>query len=81
MTAFKQQNGARTPSALQNVWEQRTQLVKQELAAASAANDAKTMRLKALRLERERQQAEAEPPADRPSGKPHPQRVKRIVVT
>jgi len=40
-------------------WESRTQLVKNELAAASAANDAKTARLRALRLEKERQDAEA----------------------
>jgi hypothetical protein len=40
-------------------WETRTQLVKSEMAAASAANDAKTVRLRALRLEKERQEAEA----------------------
>lgn len=39
------------------VWESRTQLVKNELAAASAANDAKTIRLRTLRLEKERQPA------------------------
>lgn len=42
-----------------NTWESRTQLVKAELAAASAANDAKTARLRALRLEKERLEAEA----------------------
>jgi len=41
------------------VWENRTQLVKVRFAAASAANDAKTVRLKALRLERERQESAA----------------------
>jgi hypothetical protein len=40
-------------------WESRTQLVKSEQAAASAANDAKTARLRALRLEKERQDAAA----------------------
>jgi hypothetical protein len=35
--------------------EGRTQQFKNELAAASAANDAKTARLRALRLEKERQ--------------------------
>ena len=40
-------------------------LVKQEMRAASDANDAKTARLKALRLEKEKQEAEeaaANPP-------------------
>lgn len=41
------------------VWETRTQLVKQEMQAASDANDAKTARLKALRLDKEKQDAEA----------------------
>jgi hypothetical protein len=40
-------------------WETRTALVKQEMAAESAANDAKTARLKALRLEKEASDAEA----------------------
>lgn len=53
----KQRSAARTPDALASAWERRTWLVKQELAAASAANDAKTARLKALRLEREQQAA------------------------
>jgi hypothetical protein len=39
--------------------ESRDRLVKDEIAAASAANDAKTARLRALRLEKERQDAEA----------------------
>jgi hypothetical protein len=52
----KQRTAARTPDALASAWERRTQLVKQELAAASAASDAKTARLKALRLEKERQE-------------------------
>jgi len=54
----KQRSAARTPDALANAWERRTLLVKEGLAAASAANDAKTARLKALRLERERQEAD-----------------------
>ena len=74
-----------SPSAVSaaQIWEKRTQLVKQEMAAESAANDAKTVRLKALRLEKERQDAEdaaqqgaettAAPAAKRA-------RVKRIVV-
>ena len=39
-------------------WETRTALVKQEMAAESAANDAKTKRLKALRLAKEAEDAE-----------------------
>ncbi len=58
MTSPKQQSAARTPSALANAWEQRTLLVKEELAAARAASDAKTARLRALRLEKERLEAE-----------------------
>lgn len=49
----------RTANGVFEVWEARTKLVKQELAAASAANDAKTIRLRALRLEKERLDAEA----------------------
>ena len=44
---------------LSQVWQTRTDMVKQEAAAASAAVDAKTARLKALRLEKEAQDAEA----------------------
>ncbi|HJT44453.1 MAG TPA: hypothetical protein VJ750_13255 [Rhizomicrobium sp.] len=40
-------------------WEKRTELVKRQTNAESAANDAKTIRLRALRLEKEAQDAEA----------------------
>jgi hypothetical protein len=40
-------------------WEKRTALVKQQANAESAYNDAKTTRLKALRLEKEAADAEA----------------------
>jgi hypothetical protein len=49
----------RTAKGVFAAWEQRTALVKQEMAAESAYNDAKTARLKALRLEKEAQDAEA----------------------
>jgi hypothetical protein len=39
-------------------WEKRTALVKLQVSTESAANDAKTIRLKALRLEKEAQDAE-----------------------
>ena len=39
-------------------WENRTQLVKNELAAERAAVDAKTARLRALRLAKEAEDAE-----------------------
>src|SRR6185369_4311703 len=39
---------ARTARSVAQVWEDRTALVKQEVAAESAANDAKTARLRAL---------------------------------
>jgi hypothetical protein len=41
------------------VWENRTTLVKQELAAERAASDAKTARLRALRLAKEAADQEA----------------------
>jgi hypothetical protein len=41
-------------------WEQRTALVKQQAATESAANDAKTIRLRALRLAKEEEDKKAE---------------------
>jgi hypothetical protein len=57
-TSKKRDAALRTADGMFQVWQARTQMVKKELAAASAANDAKTARLKALRLEKERQDAE-----------------------
>jgi len=57
----------RTARGLEQVWENRKTLVKKEMEAESAANDAKTARLRALRLEREALEAEAArnaPPAE-----------------
>jgi hypothetical protein len=68
--ALKNANGAF------QVWETRTQLVKSELAAASAANDAKTARLKALRLEKEKQDAETAKSAAAPAPKKRARRIK-----
>jgi len=48
----------RSMDTASQVWQNRTDMVKQEQAAASAAADAKTARLKALRLEKEAQEAE-----------------------
>jgi hypothetical protein len=62
-----------------HTWESRTQLVKDELAAASAASDAKTARLRALRLARdEAEKAAMAAPAE--SAAPRP-RARRINVT
>ena len=64
-----------------HTWESRTQMVKDQLAAASAANDAKTARLRALRLEKERQDAEAAALAPVPSAPPQRKKtIKRIVA-
>ncbi len=49
----------RTVDGASQIWQNRTNMVKQEMAAASAAADAKTARLKAQRLEKEAQDAEA----------------------
>jgi hypothetical protein len=51
-------NAPTSPDGAAQVWQTRTDLVKQETAAASAAMDAKTARLRALRLEKEAQEAE-----------------------
>lgn len=59
-------------------WESRTQLVKKELAAASAANDAKTIRLRALRLEKERQDAEAAALTAAASSKTKKKRIRQV---
>jgi len=49
----------RTAKAIFDAWEKRTELVKLQINAESAANDAKTARLRALRLEKEARDAEA----------------------
>jgi hypothetical protein len=49
----------RTADGVMQALDKRTELVKREVAAANAATDAKTARLKALRLEKEAQDAEA----------------------
>jgi hypothetical protein len=48
-----------SPAGAREIWQTRTDLVKQEQAAASAAIDLKTARLRALRLEKEAQDEEA----------------------
>ena len=54
-----QKGAQRTAKGIFDAWEKRTELVKLQTNAESAANDAKTARLKALRLEKEAQDAEA----------------------
>ena len=80
LTTPNQRNASRSPNALSEIWQQRTSLVKQELAAASAASDAKTAKLKALRLERDRQEAEAAAKNPEPAASPRVPRAKRILV-
>ena len=50
--------GSGTAQGVLEIWEKRTELVRLQTNAESAANDAKTARLKALRLEKEAQEAE-----------------------
>ena len=71
-------NPARTSAALSQIWIQRTALVKQELAAASAANDAKTARLRALRLEKEAAEAAAGASAKADDAAPAPAKKKAV---
>jgi len=78
----KRDASQRTADGVFKAWETRTQMVKSELAAASAATDAKTARLRALRLEKERQDAEAAslaPPAAAAPAKKRP-KPKRIIA-
>ncbi|MBA2589437.1 MAG: hypothetical protein H0U98_12525 [Alphaproteobacteria bacterium] len=61
-------------------WEKRTALVKQQATAESAYNDAKTVRLKALRLEKEAADAEAARVAAQTAPPATPKkRAKRVV--
>lgn len=56
----------RTPKGIFDAWEKRTESVKMQVNAENAAIDAKTARLRALRLEKEARDAEAarlNPPA------------------
>ena len=58
------------------VWEDRTALVKREVEAERRAVEAKTARLRALRLEKEAADREA---AAAPESAPKPPRRKRIL--
>lgn len=75
----RQRSAARSPNALADAWERRTLLVKQELAAASAASDAKTARLRALRLEKEQQDAQVQPKPDGGAVRA-PRRASRVIA-
>jgi hypothetical protein len=72
-----------SPSAVSaaQIWEKRTQLVKQEMAAESAANDAKTARLRALRLEKEAAEARLAEKDDDAAPVPKKRAVRRIVIS
>lgn len=77
-TPLQRETASRTTRDVAQVWEDRKSLVKQEMAAQSAANDAKTARLRALRLAKEAQDAEAARVAAQNAPAPVPKkRVKR----
>ncbi len=57
--ANKTETARRTAQGIFQTWEDRKTLVKQEMDAERAHNDAKTIRLKAMRLEKEAADAEA----------------------
>ncbi|MBS0281449.1 MAG: hypothetical protein JSR25_09825 [Proteobacteria bacterium] len=61
-----------------DAWEERTRLVKREAEAERIAVDKKTARLKALRLEKEAAEREANPPAP-PIEKPR--RARKIITS
>jgi len=70
----------RTARNVAQIWEDRTALVKREMQAESAANDAKTARLRALRLEKEQQEADARGPETEPKPGPAKKRSRRILA-
>ena len=72
-------NPMRTPGALEQLWQTRTQLVKQQMDSESKANDAKTARLKALRLAKEEEDAQAQKNA--PATKPAVKRSRKINIS
>ena len=61
MAKLKKLSASRSPDAQSKVWELRTRLVKDELDAERVASNAKTSKLKALRLKKKRQEAEKQP--------------------
>ncbi|MEO8302325.1 MAG: hypothetical protein ABI608_11050 [Rhizomicrobium sp.] len=58
-SARKRDAAIRTQQGISQIWEDRKTLAKQEMAAANAASEAKTIRLRALRLQKEQEEAEA----------------------
>ena len=62
-------NARRNANSHFAAWEQRTNLVKQQTSAESAANDAKTLRLRALRLAKEEEDRQAAALAPKPAPK------------
>jgi len=76
-TPSRQRSTPRTPGALEQVWQTRTEMVKQQMEAESKANDAKTARLKALRLAKEQQDAETLKHAPAPK----PVRPRRVTAS
>ncbi len=77
--ARKRDASQRSADGISQVWETRKSLVMKELAAESAANDAKTVRLRALRLEKERQDAQEAGARGESAAAPRKKSVKRIV--
>ncbi len=77
-THGKHRSPTRTPGALEQVWQTRTEMVRQQLESESKANDAKTARLRALRLAKEQEDAEAQKNA--PAPKPAARRARRVTA-
>ena len=74
----KRDAALRTQQGLSQIWEDRKSLAKQEVAAANAASEAKTVRLRALRLQKEQDDALAASLAPVKPAAPKKRAVRRI---
>ena len=80
MAKPKRLSAARSPEAQSKIWEERTRLVREELDTERAASIAKTAKLKALRLEKLRVDAEQKLKTDMPAPSVCKPQTGRMVV-
>jgi hypothetical protein len=79
-SARKRDAAIRTQQGISQIWEDRKTLAKQEMDAANAASEAKTIRLRALRLQKELEDAEAARLAPPKPPAPKKKAIRRIVA-